>query len=157
MDQATPVTVGWLSSATGMDRAQISQLLKARGISMDNSEFPLHLGIRAIIAKYKEKSESAKLSLEEAKQRKVAAEAKLAELDLAKREGELVEVEEVRPVIERMLSMLKQRLEQLPDQAAIQIAGCKSTGDVKEKLTTICHQFLSELHSIEIVKELEKE
>lgn len=149
------VSVGWLSDALGMDRANVSRTLKSAGISMDDEKFPLHEGLRAIVAKFKTKAESASVDLKEAQRRKTDAEAKIAELDLAKRERELVEVTEVITTIERMMTMLKQRIEALPDQASIQLAGCSTPQEMKAKLTTICHQFLSELHAIDVVKQIE--
>ena len=156
MNHSELVSVGWLSDALGMDRAHVSRILKGAGLSMDDQKFPLHEGLRAIVKKFKDKSDSATKDLNEAKTRKTAAEAKIAELDLAKREGELVEVAEVTGSIERMLTMLKQRLEALPDQASIQLAGSNTPQEMKKQLTTICHQFLSELHAIDVVKEIEK-
>ncbi len=156
MNHTDPVSVGWLATALGLDRANVSRILNAAGLAMDNEKFPLHEGLRAIVNKFKTKAESASVDLKEAQRRKTDAEAKLAELDLAKRERELVEVAEVITAVERMMSMLKQRIEALPDQASIQLAGCSTPQEMKAKLNTICHQFLSELHAIDVVKQIDQ-
>lgn len=150
------VTVSFVADLVNIDRAQISRILKSENMALDKQPIMLSAGVRAVLAHYRKK-ESGAQALEKEKTRLTAAQADIAELDLAKQIGEQVEVSEAKQVLQQILQILKQRLEQLPDQAAIQVMGCTSVGGVKLKLTEICRQLLSEMYSMQILKQLGEE
>lgn len=70
----------------------------------------------------------------EAKARKLAAEARLAELELAQREGVMVTVEDAARVMEEKLAPLRSALVTLPQRVAPQVMGCKTVAEVTAKL-----------------------
>ena len=72
---------------------------------------------------------------DEAKARKLAAEARLAELELAQREGVMVTVEDAARVMEEKLAPLRSALVTLPQRVAPQVMGCKTVGEVTGKLS----------------------
>lgn len=150
------VTVTFVSDLVAIDRAQVSRILKDASLAQDKQPVQLASAVRAIIAHYRER-EAAGRDLEKEKTRLTAAQAHIAELELAVKRNEQVGVAEAKEVIQQILQILKQRLEQLPDQAAIQVMGCNSTGEVKEKLSVICRQCLSEMHSMQILKQFGEE
>lgn len=72
--------------------------------------------------------------LEEAKARKMAAEARLAELELERQEGRLVTVDDATKAVEAMLEQLRSQLQTLPQRWAPGVLGCKSLAEVTAKL-----------------------
>lgn len=70
----------------------------------------------------------------EAKARKLAAEARLAELELAAKEGTMVTVEDAAQAVEAKLEGLRSSLVTLPQRIAPVVLGCKTLAEVTAKL-----------------------
>lgn len=70
----------------------------------------------------------------EARARKLAAEARLAELELAGREGSMVAVDEAVGAVESRLAALRSQLVTLPARVAPVVLGCKTLAEVTGKL-----------------------
>lgn len=82
---------------------------------------------------YKQR-QSAPADAEEAKARKLAAEARLAELELAAKEGTMVTVEDAAQAVEAKLEGLRSSLVTLPQRIAPVVLGCKTLAEVTAKL-----------------------
>jgi phage terminase Nu1 subunit (DNA packaging protein) len=87
------------------------------------------------------------LDIEEARRRKVAAEAALTELDLAKRKGELVEIEDVAQSVGEDYANLRAKLLSLPVKLAPQAAGISDAAELQDLAESLVHEALEELVS----------
>ena len=85
------------------------------------------------------------LDLEEARARKVAAEAESAELDLAARLGELVEVDTVAELVESAFATVRLRLLSVPSKVAPRIASIRSAAKCRRMLEDEFREALDEL------------
>lgn len=91
--------------------------------------------------------DTTKLDLNEARRRKLAAEAAHAELDLAKRRGELVEIAEVAAAVGDDYTNLRAKLLALPVRLAPQCVGITNTAEVQATVEKFIHEALEELVS----------
>jgi len=82
---------------------------------------------------------------EEARARKVAAEAEITELELAKVRGELVVAEDVISAWSDTLSSLKAKMVSIPSKAAPIVAGEDSAGGCQQVLEDLIREALEEL------------
>jgi phage terminase Nu1 subunit (DNA packaging protein) len=82
---------------------------------------------------------------EEARARKVAAEAQIAELELAKVQGELVIAEDVVSAWSDTLSSLKAKIISIPSKAAPIVASEDSAGGCQKVLDELIREALEEL------------
>jgi phage terminase Nu1 subunit (DNA packaging protein) len=82
---------------------------------------------------------------EEARARKVAAEAEITELELAKVRGELVVAEDVVTAWSDTLSSLKAKLVSIPSKAAPIVAAEDSAGGCQQVLDELIREALEEL------------
>jgi terminase small subunit / prophage DNA-packing protein len=85
------------------------------------------------------------LDIDEARRRKVAAEAALAELDLACRRGELIEAATVEAVWSQMLANFRTRALAVPTRAAPLVAGGGTLREMQEILRAVVYEALTEL------------
>lgn len=90
------------------------------------------------------------ISLDEARRRKLTAEAELAELNLAKEQGKVVSIEEVELSWTEVLGAVRSKILSLPTTMAAQIAVETDHKIVKELLTNSVEQALTELSAVEI-------
>ena len=84
-------------------------------------------------------------SYEEARARKVAAEAQIAELELAKVQGELVIAEDVVSAWADTLAGLKAKLVSIPSKAAPIVASDDSAGGCQKVIEDLVREALEEL------------
>lgn len=87
------------------------------------------------------------LDIDEARRRKIAAEAALTELDLSKRRGELVEVEEVAQTVGDDYANLRAKLLSLPVKLAPQAAAITDVTELQSLAESLVHEALEELVS----------
>lgn len=87
------------------------------------------------------------LDIDEARRRKVAAEAALTELDLSKRKGELVEIEDVAESVGEDYANLRAKLLSLPVKVAPQAVGITDAIEVQSLIESLIHEALEELVS----------
>ena len=87
----------------------------------------------------------ANLDYEEARARKVAAEAQITELELAKVRGELVVAEDVVAAWSDTLSSLKAKIISIPSKAAPIVASEDSAGGCQKVLEDLIREALEEL------------
>ena len=85
------------------------------------------------------------VDIEEAKRRKIAAEAGLAELELAKEKGEVVLIEEVTKQFGDQLSALRAKLLALPSKTANLVFTAKSLTEAKSILEDAIIEALNEV------------
>ena len=95
------------------------------------------------------------ISLDEARRRKLTAEAELAELDLSKEQGKVVAIEETEISWTEVLGAVRSKILSLPTTMAAQVAVETDQKIVKELLTNAVEQALTELSAIEIRSETE--
>ena len=95
------------------------------------------------------------ISLDEARRRKLTAEAELAELDLSKEQGKVVAIEETEHSWTEVLGAVRSKILSLPTTMAAQVAVETDQKLVKEILTNAVEQALTELSAIEIRSETE--
>jgi len=87
------------------------------------------------------------LDIDEARRRKVAAEAALTELDLSVRRGELVEVEVVADTVGEDYANLRAKLLSFPVKLAPQVVGMEDAGEIQSLSESLIHEALEELVS----------
>ena len=85
------------------------------------------------------------LDIEEARRRKMAAEAALVELDLAKRRGEVIEIEEVAGVVGDDYANVRAKLLALPTKLAPQLIGAEDLAECKSLIERGVAEALEEL------------
>lgn len=82
---------------------------------------------------------------EDAKTRKMAAEARLAELDLETKEGRLLDVETTTKTVEAYLTQLRSQLITAPQRHAPAMVGMKSIPEATMKLEAMCTELMGAL------------
>ena len=85
------------------------------------------------------------------KNRKLAAQAKIVELEYAKLRGLLVETDAVTAVVTRMISDTRARLLGIPTKTAPQLTGRKTANEIKAILEDRIYEALNELSRIDPV------
>lgn len=103
------------------------------------------------------KNKETVISLDEARRRKVTAEAELAELELEKERGEVVDIAETEKAWTDVLMNVRSKMLSMPTTLAAQIAVETDQKLIKELLTTSVENALQELSSIEIKQPPEDE
>lgn len=83
---------------------------------------------RAVIAAT---GNTTQIDMEEAKRRKVAAEAGIVELELARKKGQVADLEEVERKLSNKFAQLSSRLRKVPERVVMQVLG--ETDEVKVK------------------------
>lgn len=84
-------------------------------------------------------------TLDEARRRKTEAEAKLAEFEVAKAEGELVTVSEAASQVEQLLDRLRARILAVPGKYAPQLLGKRTMAEAVGALETITAELMADL------------
>lgn len=87
------------------------------------------------------------LDIDEARRRKLAAEAAIAELDVSKRKGEVVEIEAVAQAVGDDYANLRAKLLSLPVKLAPQAAILTEAKEVQDLAESLIHEALEELVS----------
>ena len=98
-------TIGMFAAEIGVNFTTLKKRLTANGLELTkNQKFPLTTLVYAYFG-----------DLEQERILKTRAEREIAELDLAKRRNELVEVSEIQPVLDEWQSRVKMVIQQLKD------------------------------------------
>lgn len=103
-----------------------------------------------------ENSAKSDMTATEAKGRRLIAQAKLTELELRLREGEVVQVVDVLPQWERMVQAFKFKMLAIPTKAAPMILGKNDLPVISDTLTDMIVEALNELAKGEDVKIIEE-
>jgi len=90
------------------------------------------------------------LDIEEARRRKLAAEATMAELELAKRRGEVIEIDQVASVIGDDYANVRAKLLALSTKLAPQLVGVESLGECQQLIERGVTEALEELTADEV-------
>lgn len=93
--------------------------------------------------------DTSKLDIEEARRRKTAAEAALAELDLAKQRGEVVSLAVIANVIGDQLSSCKARLLSIPSKVSPLIAATVDVQECRDLLESAVREALDEITGLD--------
>lgn len=88
------------------------------------------------------------IDLEEAKRRKMAAEASLVELELMKEQGLLVEVNKIADDFGEQLSNFKAKMISIPSKCAAQVLTCDNVQEIKSILEDAIYEALNEVRGI---------
>jgi len=91
--------------------------------------------------------ETATIDLDEARRRKVAAEASLAEYDLAEKRRDMVNVDSVGEMVAREYSSCAQRLRAIPSKLAPMLAAITTPEEARDLLDGALNEALNELAS----------
>lgn len=83
------------------------------------------------------------------KERKDLAEARLKELELAKKKGELISIDEIRKENEYVLTAFKNKSLAIPSKIAPALVGIENTAEIQAILEKAVHELLIELATIE--------
>ena len=89
--------------------------------------------------------DTSQLDIDESKRRKLAAEAAMVELDLAKRRGEVIEIDEIVDVIGDDYANLRAKLLSLPTKLAPLVAVVEDMAECKGLIERGIHEALEEL------------
>ncbi|HEX2526895.1 MAG TPA: hypothetical protein VHL31_11455, partial [Geminicoccus sp.] len=112
-------SVNGLAAELGLDRRTVAKrlaLATPHSVAPDGS--PRWLLPEAIRVLFAIQDDRRRIDFDEARQRKVAAEAQLAELELARQRGEVVAIEDVGVELERCYSAVRNRLMAMPPKLA---------------------------------------
>lgn len=90
------------------------------------------------------------LDIDEARRRKVAAEAAMMELDLAKRRGEMIEIDEVAQVVGDDYANVRAKLLSMPTKLSPQLMGVSDTLEVEGLIRRQVEEALEELTADEV-------
>ena len=91
------------------------------------------------------KGDIGRMDMDEARRRKLAAEAALAEIELARAKGEVVSVDLVAEEVGAALSALRSRLLAIPPAVSPSIELVEGTAAVREVLDAAIHEALDEI------------
>ncbi len=158
-----------MASDEYVNRARIAWLLDVDERTITNwvkqrDDFPSRVAgkartfpVRACIAWYRDykSSAAAPTDIDEAKARREAAEAQIAELKLAKQRGELLDANEVRRTWERILMSVRTRILGMRSRHAPAVVGLGTLGEAVRALDAIALDILASLR--EAADELESE
>ena len=89
--------------------------------------------------------DTASLDIDEARRRKLAAEAALAEIEVSKKRGEVVEIEAVADAVGDDYANVRAKLLSLPTKAAPQLAIIEDSAEAQGVLEKLVHEALEEL------------
>ena len=98
-------------------------------------------------AKKAAKGEAKSVDLDEAKRRKLVAEAEMAELDLEVRQGQLVEIEAVAKTVGDDYANMRAKLLSIPSKISPQLVGVESVTRIQSVLDKVVSEALEELIS----------
>lgn len=101
--------------------------------------------------------DTAAIDIEEAKRRKLAAEAELAETELHQVRGRLIELEEVEKTWSELFAACRARLLSLPSKLSPEVFAADSVTEVKGILKAGVIEALNELSDLEITSTSESE
>ena len=85
------------------------------------------------------------LELDEAKRKKMTAEAGLAELELMKEQGVLIEIDKVATEIGEQLSNFRAKMLSLPSKVSAQVYTAKDIKEIKSILEDAIYEALNEI------------
>lgn len=88
------------------------------------------------------------IDLDEAKRRKMAAEAGLAELELMKEQGYLVEIEKIADDFGEQLSNFRAKMIAIPSKCAALVMTCENVQEIKSILEDAIYEALNEIRGI---------
>jgi hypothetical protein len=112
-------SVNGLATELGLDRRTVAKRLAPvtpHSLAADGSpRWRLNDAIKVL---FTIQDDRRRIDLDEARQRKLAAEAQLAELDLARQQGQVVAIEDVGVELERCYSAVRSRLMAIPPKLA---------------------------------------
>lgn len=93
----------------------------------------------------KGRKQAAPTTLDEAKQRREAAQAELAELDLAERRGELMHVSDYEQLVGDAFARVRARLTNLPSRLAGVVVGCETIQEAQARVDPLVREAMDEL------------
>lgn len=85
------------------------------------------------------------MNIEEAKRRKIAAEAGIVEINLAKARGEVVPLEEVERELANKFAQFRSRIRKVPERCVLRVIGEKNQSKIKSEILDEIDQCLEEL------------
>lgn len=97
--------------------------------------------------------DSDRLSKEEAQRRKISAEAALAELDLAKKKGEVAELSEVEQALKNQYAELRSNLRKIPERCYLRLVGEMDEFRIKQIILSEVDSVLETLANGETLEE----
>lgn len=128
IDPKTTITIADLASIVGIDRTTISRIQKEGFFVLKDRKVLLYEALRGLLSFYKNRSAGRNLQKQQIdadiatnKNRKMAAEARLAELKVAEAEGRLVSKPEIKAAWESLLLRLRSELLAIPERFSAQL------------------------------------
>lgn len=133
-------SVSALATLLRLDRRTITRVvegLEPAGTRRGHPTFALSDVLRVLLAG--RESDRGDVTLAEARRRRAAAEARIAEIELARMEGEMVPIDDTVRVVGEAASLMRSKILQIPIRVALDDAV------LRERLTAACHEALQEL------------
>jgi hypothetical protein len=84
-------------------------------------------------------------TFEDARTRKVTAEAELAEIELAKARAEMLTLSDLEAIVARDYSKVRAKLTALTGRLAPDVVGCKTTAEATAKIEPVIREAMEEL------------
>ncbi|MDP2207308.1 MAG: hypothetical protein Q8K98_00870 [Bacteroidota bacterium] len=101
----------------------------------------------------KEKSETGSGDIKQERLRKIEVERKLLEIELAKQQGKLVSLDEIKVVWERVIVAFKNKLLLFPNKVSSRLLNMQTIGEIKSLLDEEIFQILNELSQSRVEKD----
>ncbi len=146
MDSKRYLTQSHLSELTGKDRATVRKRLEGLAPYTEHNKikyFDAHVALPMILLP--ENTAGIDRQIQEEKLRYDTARADKMELEVAKRRGELIEVESVAKVIEQEYSAVRAALFAIPIKMAMVLAPLTQPTEIKRELEDSINEVLQEL------------
>lgn len=142
------------AEACGVNHTWVNRKVKAGLLPANEHGIPIPEGFEAFDKLKTEETKPAgrgqsadiQLALSAAKCREKEAQARLKELELKEREGELVRIDEVMADARKIGTMLRDKLYNLPPRMASVLFGCKTERELEATLEEEIDRLIREIH-----------
>jgi len=152
-----------LAQFVGVDVRRIQQLTQDGIIKKDKKTgmYDFVRSVHSLLQFYRMKSDSRRSSasdeMKSAKERHEMAKAKLEELKLAEKEGELHKAEDIEKIMDALLSRLRINLLAIPMALAPLVQGIDNVLEIAEKIDERIRRAMDEVADLDLEKLVEKE
>jgi len=129
-------TAAGIGLLIGASRQKVNKHIKAAGIKAKNGKYEVRAVLEVIVENRKRDnkllgSDPARIGQAEAKTRLISANAKMAEIELAEKEGRFVDIELVEEHLETVYTIIRQKILATPTKLAPSLVGIESRAEIQ--------------------------
>lgn len=147
-----------LGKVIGVSSQRIAVLENKRVIFRDKDKlFNLSESVCAYATMLKKAKSEGDIDYDKARARKMTAQAEKEEIELAKRKGSIVDIEDVVDIVKQEYAVTRQKIFALPNKLAMDVLSCETAQEVQAMIEKAVNEALSELnYDAELEDEPEK-